>query len=1001
MIKCTPSRLVTVGEVDKYPPSDSKYHNSKHPKANLPKKNIYIHKKKIIQINQDKKITEHIHVCTLNTRTLRTEESLKELEIAISNIKWDVMGISEMRRPGEGIEERSDYIMFHKGKDTGHKGVGFLIKSKLKKNILGFEGVSDRIAVVHLKFPGYKKNWVIFQIYAPTEQAGKSDVEYFYESISEAIKPHYNNNIIIMGDFNAQVGERQIGEESSIGKFGHGKRSQNGQKLTDFMMENNLTLMNSRFYKKTKSKWTWSSPGEKFKTEIDFIITNKASAFTDTDIVKNLNFNTDHRMVRSCLSLNQPKRSRKNIANNNKLYQISEHSQLANSRTSESLNEIITSDAETGIKYRRLQNKLKEMLVRKPRSKESYLSKETLELLEERRTLISNKGNKERRQKIANLSKKIKENMRKDRKNKRNRVLEENIKRTGGTKKAMKQLSEHGKEWISKLKQRESYLTNRPSIQKLATDYYRLLYSDKFDSGLATIPETNEAKENKVDKVPEILASEVIKAIKSQKPEKAPGPDRIPNEMLKGNIEEISPALAKLFNEILQTRQIPEEWTECHIILLHKKGPRDEIGNYRPISLISNIYKVFAKVIMERISSKLNESQPVEQAGFRKNFSTIDHIHTIKQLIQKYNEYNKQIYLAFIDYSKAFDSLRHYYIWRCLEQQGIQSSYIEILKSIYKSSKASIKLESTGESFPIKKGVRQGDPLSPTLFNAVLEHIFRQLNWDHLGLNINGARLNHLRFADDLVLLEENPTELEQMMQSLANISREVGLEINACKTKLMSNSREIDIMVDGNKIEYVKEYIYLGQIISPTDAMTKEINRRIAQGWKKYWSLKEIVKSKDIGNHIKKKTFETCILPVLTYGCETWSTTLHHRERLIKCQRAMERSMLGLKIKDRVRNIDIRTRTKLTDILTRIDVQKWRWAGHLLRHPINKWSKQVTLWLPRGGKRSRGRQVRRWEDDLKQTAGPFWSRVARDRIHWKELEEAYAKRHTELRDLL
>ncbi|GBP10251.1 hypothetical protein EVAR_77640_1 [Eumeta japonica] len=112
-----------------------------------------------------------------------------------------------------------------------------------------------------------------------------------------------------------------------------------------------------------------------------------------------------------------------------------------------------------------------------------------------------------------------------------------------------------------------------------------------------------------------------------------------------------------------------------------------------------------------------------------------------------------------------------------------------------------------------------------------------------------------------------------------------------------------------------------------------------------------------------------------------------------------MERSMLGLKIKDKVRNVDIRTRTKVTDILTRIDVQKWRWTGRMLRQPNNKRSKQVTLWQPRVGKRSRGYQVRRWEDDLKQTAGPLWLRV--ERTHWKELEEAYAKRHTELRDFL
>ncbi|GBP63853.1 LINE-1 retrotransposable element ORF2 protein [Eumeta japonica] len=450
--------------------------------------------------------------------------------------------------------------------------------------------------------------------------------------------------------------------------------------------------------------------------------------------------------------------------------------------------------------------------------------------------------------------------------------------------------------------------------------FYKGEHTGQKGVGLATIPEVTKAKENKVDEVPEILASEVIKAIKFQKLKKAPGPDKIPNKMIKGTLEETSPVLAKLFNKILQTREIPEEWTECHIILLHKKDLRDEIEDYRPISLITNMCKVFAKVILEGISSILSESQPVEEAGSRKDFSTIDHIHTIKQLIQMYNKCNKQIYLAFIDYSKEFDSLRHQYIWRSLEQQGVQN-YIEILKSIYKSSKVSIKLESTGESFPIKKGVCQGDPLSPTLFNAVLEYIFRQLNWDHLGLNINGAHLNHLRFADDLVLLEGDLAAIEKMMQSLANKSREVGLKINANKTKLMTNSRETDVMLDGNKIEYVKEYIYLEQIISPSDEMTKLINRRIAQGWRKYWSLKEIVKSKDLGNHIKKETFETCFLPVFNYGCEIWSITLHHRERLAKCQRAMERSMLGLKTKDR---IDIRTRTQLTDILTRIDVQKW-----------------------------------------------------------------------------
>lgn len=218
--------------------------------------------------------------------------------------------------------------------------------------------------------------------------------------------------------------------------------------------------------------------------------------------------------------------------------------------------------------------------------------------------------------------------------------------------------------------------------------------------------------------------------------------------------------------------------------------------------------------------------------------STIDHIHTVKQVIQKYKEYNKPIYLAFIDYSKAFDCLNHEYVFQSLKEQGIESTYINIIKNIYKESEASIRLVSTGEVFPIERGVRQGDPLSTKLFTAVLEHMFRKLEWGHLGININGARLTHLRFADDLVTLEEDPKTLESMIQTLVDRSREAVLDINLNKTKIMTNSVSTVILNNDQKILYVDEYVYLGQIISSIDQMSKESDKRIAAGWRKYWSL-------------------------------------------------------------------------------------------------------------------------------------------------------------------
>lgn len=240
---------------------------------------------------------------------MRTEDSLHELETAISNLKWDVLGISELRRLGEAIEERSSYILYHKGEIAGQRGIGFLIKLHLKENIKEFIGVSDRIAALVLSVPGYKKDWVIIQSYAPIEQSSVSDRDYFYEKVSELIKLNESKHIILMGDFNAQVGSKQNNSEFVMGSFGYGKRSPNGQKLVEFLLEHNLVILNTMFKKKITAKWTWISPDGRYKNEIDYVMTNFPRAFTDTGVIQNLNFNTNHRMVRSTLKTKIPRKS--------------------------------------------------------------------------------------------------------------------------------------------------------------------------------------------------------------------------------------------------------------------------------------------------------------------------------------------------------------------------------------------------------------------------------------------------------------------------------------------------------------------------------------------------------------------------------------------------------------------------------------------------------------------------------------------------------------------
>ncbi|CAF4832363.1 unnamed protein product [Pieris macdunnoughi] len=126
---------------------------------------------------------------------------------------------------------------------------------------------------------------------------------------------------------------------------------------------------------------------------------------------------------------------------------------------------------------------------------------------------------------------------------------------------------------------------------------------------------------------------------------------------------------------------VPYQWCKSEIVLLYKKGDTRDISNYRPISLLSSIYKLFSSLLLSRISDKIDLMQPVEQAGFRSSFSTIDHIHTIEQLLEKFKEFNYPLYIGFVDYLKAFDSITHCSIWEPLTSCNMNYCYTKVIQN--------------------------------------------------------------------------------------------------------------------------------------------------------------------------------------------------------------------------------------------------------------------------------------------------------------------------------
>ena len=350
------------------------------------------------------------------------------------------------------------------------------------------------------------------------------------------------------------------------------------------------------------------------------------------------------------------------------------------------------------------------------------------------------------------------------------------------------------------------------------------------------------------------------------------------------------------------------------IVILFKKGDPKDIKNYRSISLLSHSYKIFTRLLQTRIERTLDENQPREQAGFQKGYSTTGHLQALNQIVEQSNEYNLPLCLGFINYEKAFDTVEHFAIFEALRKTNVNETYINILQNIYNQATARVhldKLVSTTE-FPIHRGVRQGDPLSPKLFTAVMEEVLKTVDISE-GVNVDGENLTNLRFTDDLALFNETTTkQVEKHLNNLHSESLKVDLKIYKGKTKYMTNYADSeDILTDQQKIEKVTVFKYLRQTTHLKDTTKEEIYTRIRAAWSCFGKNKEILQDKQLPISLKKQVMDQCILPTMTYSCQLWSLNKQTTNKLRTAQRAMERKMLDLKLKDKIPCSEIRKKNK------------------------------------------------------------------------------------------
>jgi hypothetical protein len=385
-----------------------------------------------------------------------------------------------------------------------------------------------------------------------------------------------------------------------------------------------------------------------------------------------------------------------------------------------------------------------------------------------------------------------------------------------------------------------------------------------------------------------ITVSEIEKTMNRLKNNKSPSPhDLIINEYLKHTKQLMMPTYHKLFNIVLDTGVIPEAWVIGSIKPIYKnKGSTQDPKNYRPITILSCLGKLFTSILNNRINQFLNDNKILSenQAGFRANYSTTDHIFTLNLLINKLRSEKKKLFCSFIDFSAAFDSVWRTGLWKKLQNQGITGKIFTVIQNMYLNIKSCV--TQNGESsamFSSFCGVRQGENLSPILFSLYLNDLDTYLSRTCNGIDIshnsreavNFLKILILLYADDTILFGENEQSFQTNLNCFSEYCDTWKLNINYLKTKVIvfgtNKPSKYVFSINGHRLETVKEYKYLGVYFSSSGSFNNCKKHILSQANKALFQLFVRIYNLNLPIDLQIKLFDHTILPILTYGCEIW----------------------------------------------------------------------------------------------------------------------------------
>ncbi|KAL9952828.1 hypothetical protein ACROYT_G040141 [Oculina patagonica] len=257
------------------------------------------------------------------------------------------------------------------------------------------------------------------------------------------------------------------------------------------------------------------------------------------------------------------------------------------------------------------------------------------------------------------------------------------------------------------------------------------------------------------------------------------------------------------------------------------------------------------------------------------------------------------------------------------------------------------------EWFPVKSGVRQGCIISPILFLLTIDWIMRTTTADRpRGIQWTlFSQLEDLDFADDLAALSTNRHHLQEKTDRLNRFAKQAGLQINTSKSKVMYINATPDVLIttDGEPLDFVEEFTYLGSLVAKDSAARKDIKARLGKARGAFARLQPVWRSKQYSLRTKLRLYNSIVKPVLLYGAECWRVVKSDMNKINAFHNGCLRRICRIFWPNKISNEELYKKTKSQSVVLEIKRRRFRWLGHVLRMDQDRIPKTALRWTPPG----------------------------------------------------